>query len=62
MATQDQVCTSNWLQKILKTRLSDDLTSKINLERDSVAAQEGMRETDVEMGNLEEPPSIPTTH
>ncbi|PMD18374.1 hypothetical protein NA56DRAFT_661622 [Hyaloscypha hepaticicola] len=30
-------------------------------ERNSAAAQEGTRETDVEMGNLEESPSIPTT-
>lgn len=29
-------------------------------ERNSAATQEGMRETDVELGNLEEPPSIPT--
>jgi hypothetical protein len=44
------------------TSLSGDFTSNIYSERDSVAAQEGMRETDVELGNLEEPPSIPTTH
>jgi len=49
-------------RKILKTRLSGDFTSKIYLERDSVAAHEGMRETDVQLGNLEEPPSIPRTH
>ena len=38
------------------------LTSNVHLERRSDAHQEGTRETDVELGNFEEPPSIPIMH